>query len=620
MRRKLTCFHKRGFYGITMILFMVCILPTFAKAEKFASLPKNLPPSKAYLKAMCSRLTSEDSSMLSRIHEPIAVAVPPANARAYVCMMPDGEIRAYGRHFMYETDTESQEVYLSSYDCGLSWKYHLTEGIMRTATFFPEYGLWAKAFQDKDDGGLYVYTSTIGPDDKNPHKTLVSKSSFNDIFLPVKLENSNRCYFTCQNREGDVNTAAFVYTDDAFKTFHVSMVEQPKWRNFTYPHKGLRWCVGYGSENYVCPLDSSKLLMIQRTPDDWFYQSFSYDKGTTWSTPEPSPFHGTDTTPFLLSLSDGRILMFWNNTRPLPELDHHSLPDVTEGILNGRDEDFFTNRDAAHVAISDDGGKTWKGARELCLNDIRNNPDFRLVGNPLDSRDKSVHQFQAFELPYNKVLVAVGQNEASRRLLIFDVDWLYENERHEDFRHGLSHVSTHVFVKSYAGYTPDNGHCAYNRTNGALLTKDPVVSRSEVVQLARVDDPRLVSQTQGLVWNFPVALKGSVSVELMLAQDSIDISFDDCWSNPCDEYEPELSLFSFRLDDSTLSPGVYHKLNFSFDVPSGKMEMFVDGTYSSSRTIRHNCPLGLSYINIQCRAAGQSEGCYIKRLDSFSAE
>ena len=243
-----------------------------------------------------------------------------------------------------------------------------------------------------------------------------------------------------------------------------------------------------------------------------------------------------------------------------------------------------------------------------------------MVGNPLDSRDKSVHQFQAFELPYNKVLVAVGQNEASRRLLIFDVDWLYENERHEDFRHGLSHVSTHVFVKSYAGYTPDNGHCAYNRTNGALLTKDPVVSRSEVVQLARVDDPRLVSQTQGLVWNFPVALKGSVSVELMLAQDSIDISFDDCWSNPCDEYEPELSLFSFRLDDSTLSPGVYHKLNFSFDVPSGKMEMFVDGTYSSSRTIRHNCPLGLSYINIQCRAAGQSEGCYVKRLDSFSAE
>ena len=116
----------------------------------------------------------------------------------------------------------------------------------------------------------------------------------------------------------------------------------------------------------------------------------------------------------MLRLSDGRILNFWNNTRPLPELDHEKqTPPVAETVKDGTWEDVFTNRDVAHAAISSDKGENWTGVRELYLNGIRNNADFRYVGGVLYSLDKSVHQFQAFELPFNKILVSVGQNPVS---------------------------------------------------------------------------------------------------------------------------------------------------------------------------------------------------------------
>ena len=78
----------------------------------------------------------------------------------------------------------------------------------------------------------------------------------------------------------------------------------------------------------------------------------------------------------------------------------------------------------------------------------------------------------------------------------------------EDFKAGLEGVSHHLFVKSLAGnFRGWSGHCAFNRVPGALLVREPDTgpkTKREVLQICRIRDERLVSDLQGVVWNFPV--------------------------------------------------------------------------------------------------------------------
>ena len=177
-------------------------------------------------------------------------------------------------------------------------------------------------------------------------------------------------------------------------------------------------------------------------------------------------------------------------------------------------------------------------------------------------------------------------------------------------------VSTQVYLKSVAGHVANNGHCAYNRTHGAIKAIDPITStRGEAVQISRIDDPRLVSQIQGLVWNFPAATQGSIETEIYLAQDAAYISLNDCWTNPCDEYAPEFSLFSFHIDQSKMPLKRYHKVKFTFDLNKRTANMYINNVFVESCTMRRDFCIGLSYINIQCDAPQPSEGLYVKSLN-----
>ena len=553
------------------------------------------------------RLSPEEEIFLRGIYSPVVVGVPLSDARKDLCVMRDGEIRAYG---------PMDSLYLSSVDCGLTWKKHIAKGRMLSSTWIPEHKVWVKCDDVLAEGeeGTFVLVSKKGPEDMSPTRIKVSDTTFYCAFLP-QTTSSGRVYFTAESKDR-ATLPGFFYSDDGCKTFkHVVLPSVPP-QEVVYPHKGLRWSVYSGSEPVACEVGRDSLMMLLRNSRDRFYQSFSYDGGSTWTDPEPSPFQGTNTTPFLLRLSDGRILAFWNNTRPLPELSHDGDEPGMQGIREGKGEDFFTNRDASHVAVSEDGGHTWIGARELYLNGIRNNPDFRYIGTRRSSNDKSVHQFQAIELPMGKVLVAVGQNEISRRMLVFDVSWLYETDRKEDFDEGLVNVSTQVYVKSSPGHTPGNGHCSYNRTNGALKVIDPSGDQREAVQICRIDDPRLLSPVQGLVWNFPASLSGEVEAELYLAEDALDISLNDCWFNPCDSYAPEFSIFTFHIDKSLVSLREYHIVKFRYNLSEGVCDMFVDDRNVGSAGASKNYSIGLSYIILQCSAPGLSEGTYLRGLSA----
>ncbi len=113
----------------------------------------------------------------------------------------------------------------------------------------------------------------------------------------------------------------------------------------------MLWAASWRARPTVLELNNGRLWMLARTSRDNHYECFSEDAGETWSAWQPSRFYGTLTMPTLYRLSDGRVLLLWCNTTPLPEIDRTDEP-ISETAKNGRWEDVFTNRDACHVAIS----------------------------------------------------------------------------------------------------------------------------------------------------------------------------------------------------------------------------------------------------------------------------
>jgi len=578
------------------------------------------------LRIMQERLSEMDAQLLKEIYEPTVVGVPPHDACKHMCILPDGRIRFYGREKL--EDESFRRIYIESADCGLTWKrYLMAADEMGEAAFNPETGRYISYYPQegrteypdyypKYGERTYIMLNDEGYD--APAKTFIPLT---DHVVHVQsqiryLEHWKRWLFLGEYRHPDTNEKYIetAYSEDDGTTWHFSGLPKhaPKFVP-VYPHQGTRW-QDYSCEPTVVELSDGTLYMLERTSQDYHYQRFSYDGGATWTDPEPSIFHGTLTMPVLYKLSDGRIVCFWCNTQPLPELDHTTQwPPLGNDELTGMWEDVFTNRDANHLAISEDDGKHWTGFRELYLNGLRNRADFRAVGNN-DSHDKSVHQAEMMELPYGKLLIAFGQNGAARKLVILDVNWLYEKKRSEDFRYGLDKVTTHMYIKSNSGgFKGFSGHCAWNRTYGAILCQDPDGNFEEALRIARVHDERLVFEKQGVVWNFPAARKGEVSVRLRREGSGVAICLLDHWYNACDESVTEFAPVRFMLDD--LAKDGWHDVSIRFDTAAGKADIFIDGVCRDSLAMRADCPYGLCYLHIQTLAEAEDfEGTIVKKM------
>lgn len=575
-----------------------------------------------YLEQLTQLLSEQDSRMLQRIFEPVVVGIPPEDARRGLCVMPDGEIRSYGVADKQHVADEGQVVYLASRDCGLSWKLYVADsndvlGESVRSPFSDKY-LTIRSQSTGEYTGTYVYSSSIGPSDTKPTVKKISDTIYHDIFLPIAIPSRNRWLCTMHHMEAGNYTPIVMISDDDGASWEVKTLNSTPNHEPIWPHAAVRW-QNNGAEPIVTELPDGKLMLLARTSLDYFYVYYSEDGGDSWTDGEPSIFHSTLTTPAFLNLSDGRNLLFWCNTQPLPEYNHRNQwPPLDPGTIEGRGEDVFTNRDANHVAITTDGS-SWTGFRELFLSSLRNDADYRSVGGKISSNDKSVHQFQALELPYGKVLVAFGQHQISRKMVIFDVDWLYETARSEDFQTGLVNVSTHVFVKSISGSSASRygftGHCAWNRTNGALLVPDPDATHGEVLQIARVHDPRLVSELQGVVWNFPASNSGELTIEIRIAGAGIRLSLTDHWYNPIDATVQEFSPYSFSLTSDTLPVDQWCTIRMHYAIGTRIAQVYMDDTPLFKVQQRINAPCGLSYLHIQSLAeTADPLGTYIRKL------
>lgn len=582
-----------------------------------------------WVKAMEERLSEDERFFLKSIYAPQVVAVPPCDACRSMCVTPDGEIRIYGAIGKQNPQDIATQVYISSTDCGLNWKMQLMpQGALGPASLNHESGRYISTYPNEyrpdlnktiGQGGTWALLSDDGFDGTSYRPVKLSEKLVHILRPPVYFEGCKRWFIVGEYSLPDYSNkfAVVFYSCDDGESWTELVLENsaPK-HEMKPPHKHPRW-QQYSCEPTVTELSNGELVMIVRTSQDYHYMYRSCDMGENWSGPVPSPFHGTATMPVLQKLNDGRIVFFWCNNQPMPEIDPAtSFPPLGEDELLGLWEDVFTNRDANHLAITGDDMLTWHGFRELFLNTIRNNADFRSIGGN-DSRDKSIHQGQIIELPYNKLLVHFGQNIAARKVVILDIDWLYEKGRSEDFRFGLQNVSTQMYLKSnLGGFRGFSAHCAYNRTNGALLVPSPEGDHKEVLQICRIEDERLVYKKQGVVWNFPASFKGKVEVELSVLQSGVRICLTDHWYNPADDYISEEAPIFFDVTDSD----GWTKICVQYDLKMQIATVTV-GNKVTEFKIDKEAPNGLSYLHIQSLAeSSDQKGTLIRSFDQVTTD
>lgn len=587
--------------------------------------------------ALLARMSEDDIAQLKRIYEPTVVASPPGDACRNLCVAPDGEIRIYGSKETSYTDfcDPGIEVYAASRDGGLSWKTHTIDKVLAigAAAINPKTGRYLTTYPNEyrpafnkafGKEGTWAVFNDEGFDSDNNRYVKISDRHIHILKLPMYLESVDMWLVVGQTDYEGFETHITVsrsFDDGESWTTEVLEHTAPLFEVHP-PHGMIRW-QQQSCEPTVVELSDGTLLMYLRTSQDYHYCHISKDHGASWSEiPVPSPFHGTITMPVLYRLHDGRILFFWCNTQPLPELSPEDItPPLWDWELKGYGEDVFTNRDANHLAISEDDGRTWIGLREMFLNPLRNAADFRRCP-PGKNGDKSVHQGQIIELPYHKILVHFGQNAACRTVAILDLDWLYEKEREEDFLLGLHNVTTHTYYKSMIGDTRGRrGHCAANRTSGAILVPDPEIQNSErmyeeVLMIGRVEDERLLYKKQGVVWNFPAARRAKVEVELSVVGCGVNVALTDRHFNACDETVGDEAALLLPVSERTDG---FALLVIDYDLDRGYAR-YTLGERTGELALRADAPHGLSYLHIQTLAEKEDfAGTLIRRMKKSEA-
>lgn len=90
------------------------------------------------IKNAVNALSENEKKLLKQIYEPKVTGVLPEDAINSFTVMPDGEIRYYAMINCKQIHADGDLVYLSSKDCGLSWKtVFYNENALGSSVFCP---------------------------------------------------------------------------------------------------------------------------------------------------------------------------------------------------------------------------------------------------------------------------------------------------------------------------------------------------------------------------------------------------------------------------------------------------------------------------------------------------
>jgi len=250
-------------------------------------------------------------------------------------------------------------------------------------------------------------------------------------------------------------------------------------------HAGFNGLNEGACEPAIEQLKDGRIWMLMRTQAGFLYESYSTDNGTTWQPAIASRFNTSTGPPNIMRHRNGWLVVSWNNCEMPPR--HEG-----QGVYGGRD--------ALHIAVSDDEGRTWRGFREIYLDHRRND-------NPARSGDRgTAYPLGAFSAD-GRIVMLAGQGAGGRNPILIDPQWIVETEANTDFSDGLKQWSV------YKHHGPAKRWWRA-RAVGCQLVTNPTDSSARSLHLRKVDE--LAADVA--VWNFPNGWSGSLTARVMIRE------------------------------------------------------------------------------------------------------
>ena len=347
----------------------------------------------------------------------------------------------------------------------------------------------------------------------------------------------------------------------------------------------------YGAdEPCILELKDGRLWMLMRTQTGFLYESFSDDRGETWSDAQPSRFVSSSSPPMLWRMPDDRILVIWNNCES---------PPAHEGA------GVYVNRDALHAAVSDDEGNTWRGFREVYRDPHEN------------ETPPNTDRGSAYPTPPvwsgGRFVFLTGQGVGRRNLISVDPRWLTLTHAEDDFSEGLV---------QWIAFKPVGPASRYrrNRIPGPPLVDHPAKPGAKVLHLRKPDR----HDADGALWNFPNGVRGTLKLRLMLNAGfgGANISLNDRSFKPTDENSERLAIFSTavkadgKLGDGTkLNLGQWHTIALTWDLRARTCVVSVNGAKLSTLKQLNATGNGVCYLHLRSKATEvDAAGFYIERV------
>lgn len=315
------------------------------------------------------------------------------------------------------------------------------------------------------------------------------------------------------------------YSDDQGVTWKesVSKIVSPCYEGFNGSNEGA-------CEPCFERLQDGRIWMLTRSQAGFLYSSVSKDNGTTWEKATASRFNTSTGPANLMRHSNGWLVLTWNNCE-MPSRE------AGDGVYGGRD--------ALHMAVSDNDGKTWRGFREIYLDHRRND-------NPAANGDRGTAYPLGAYTEDGKIVIISGQGAGGRQPILIDPEWIVATEARSDFADGLEQWSI------YKGYGPAKRWWRA-RALGATLADHPAKPGAKCLHVRNADD----HGPDGAVWNFPNAWKGTLNTRVMMREGGQGgtISLNDRFFDPVIRWAKSSPSFSTAWPDYPRTPGMISRCN-----------------------------------------------------------